>query len=98
MQRCIGSLRTIIGNHTGYGQLKGTKSSAQEILDIYEGLKQSYLTHFDVMLSGYAPSAESVEAIGSIARDLRLKATMKPGSFFWGEFGSGRALGALTLK
>ncbi|MCJ1463764.1 putative pyridoxal kinase [Pseudocyphellaria aurata] len=82
--RDIRSLRTKnIGNHTGYGQFKGTKSSAQDISDIYEGLKQSCLTDFDVMLSGYAPSAESVEAIGSIARDLRLKATMKPGSFFW---------------
>ncbi|MCJ1425090.1 putative pyridoxal kinase [Sticta canariensis] len=80
----VAALNTVqFSNHTGYGQLKGTKSSAQEILDIYEGLKQSYLTDFDVMLSGYAPSAESVEAIGSIARDLRLKGTMKPGSFFW---------------
>lgn len=50
------------------------------------------------MLSGYAPSAESVEAVGSIARDLRLKATMKPGSFFWGKFDPGRVSGALVLK
>jgi len=64
--------------------VKGTKASAEEIRDIYEGLKQSYLTDFDVMLSGYAPSADAVEAVGAIARDLKLKATMKPGSFFWG--------------
>ncbi|KAM3086589.1 putative pyridoxal kinase [Clarireedia jacksonii] len=36
-----------------------------------------------MMLSGYLPGAASVEAVGSIARDLKLKATMKPGSFFW---------------
>lgn len=64
--------------------MKGTKASAEEIRDIYEGLKQSYLTDFDVMLSGYAPSADAVEAVGAIARDLKLKAIMKPGSFFWG--------------
>lgn len=73
------------GNHTGYGQFKGTKASAQDIQDIYDGLKQSYLTDFDVLLSGYAPSAEAVQAIGAIARDLKLDAAKKPGSFFWGE-------------
>lgn len=73
------------GNHTGYGQFKGTKASAQDIQDIYDGLKQSYLTDFDVLLSGYAPSAEGVQAIGAIAQDLKLNAAKKPGSFFWGE-------------
>lgn len=71
------------GNHTGYRQVKGTKASAQEIREIYDGLRQSYLTDFDVLLSGYAPSAEAVEAVGVIARDLRFKSTNKPGSFFW---------------
>ena len=36
------------------------------------------------MLTGYAPSAEAVEAIGAIARDLRLRRSTKAGSFFWG--------------
>lgn len=71
------------GNHTGYRQVKGTKASAQEIRDIYDGLRQSYLTDFDVLLSGYAPSADAVEAVGVIARDLRFRSTNKPGSFFW---------------
>lgn len=74
-----------LGNHTGYGQFKGTKASAQDIQDIYDGLKQSYLTDFDVLLSGYAPSADAVQAVGAIARNLKLNATKKPGSFFWGE-------------
>jgi pyridoxine kinase len=73
-----------LGNHTGYRQVTGTKSSAKEIHDIYQGLKQSYLTDFDVLLSGYAPSADAVQAVGVIARDLRTKTAMKPGSFFWG--------------
>ena len=36
------------------------------------------------MLTGYAPSAETVEAIGAIARDLKLRGSTKAGSFFWG--------------
>ncbi|KAL9101598.1 MAG: hypothetical protein Q9163_003159 [Psora crenata] len=60
-----------------------TETSAAEISNIYTSLKQSYLTDFDMLLSGYAPSAEAVEAVGSIARDLKLRASTKPGSFFW---------------
>ena len=36
------------------------------------------------MLSGYAPSAAAVEAVGAIGLDLRKKAQGQPGSFFWG--------------
>lgn len=73
------------GNHTAYKQIKGTKTSATEILDLYEGLRQSNLTNFDVLLTGYMPSAEAVQAIGTIGRDIKLNAGTKPGSFFWGE-------------
>jgi pyridoxine kinase len=31
------------------------------------------------------PSAEAVQAIGTIGRDIKLNAGTKPGSFFWGE-------------
>ena len=71
------------GNHTGYRQFRGFKTSADQICEIYQGLKQSFLDDFDVMLSGYIPGAEAVEAVGKIAEDLKLRAT-KPGSFFWG--------------
>lgn len=72
------------GNHTGYRNWTGTKVSGDEIRNLYDGLKQNYLNDFDMMLSGYSPSAESVAAIGSVGRDLKLKASTKPGSFFWG--------------
>ena len=36
-----------------------------------------------MLLTGYAPSAAAVDAVGQIARDLKLKAGTKPGSFFW---------------
>lgn len=73
----------IKGNHLGYGQAQGTRATAAEISDLYQGLKNSYLDDFNMMLSGYLPGAASVEAVGTIARDLKLKTTMKPGSFFW---------------
>ncbi|KAM0799362.1 pyridoxine kinase [Usnea florida] len=80
----VSILNTVqFSNHTGYEQFKGTKTSADEISQLYAGLKQSYLIDFDVLLTGYAPSAETVEAIGAIARDLKLRASTKPGSFFW---------------
>lgn len=73
-----------IGNHTGYRQFKGTRATAEEITDLYQGLCQSNLTDFDIMLSGYAPSAAAVEAVGAIGMDLKRKSE-KPGSFFWGK-------------
>ncbi|KAL1311568.1 hypothetical protein AAFC00_001686 [Neodothiora populina] len=70
-------------NHTAYKQVKGRKTPAEEVTELYEGLKQSHLDDFDVMLSGYCPSAAVVQEVGKIARESRFKATTKPGSFFW---------------
>lgn len=72
------------GNHTAYKQVKGTKTSADEIEELYEGLRQSNLNDFDCLLTGYMPSAEAVKAVGKIGRDLKYNAVSKPGSFFWG--------------
>ena len=74
------------GNHAGYRQFRGTRTSPEEIADLYAGLVQSNLVDFDMLLTGYAPGAEAVEAIGAIARDLKGRATGRPGSFFWGEW------------
>lgn len=80
----VAALNTVqFSNHTGYGQFKGTRATASEISDLHAGLKQSHLDDFDMMLSGYIPGAAAVEAVGAMARDLKLKATLKPGSFFW---------------
>lgn len=75
----------VSGNHTAYKQVKGTKTSPDQILDLYEGLRQSNLNNFDVLLTGYMPSAHCVQAIGKIGRDIKFNAGTKPGSFFWGE-------------
>jgi pyridoxine kinase len=57
--------------------------TAQEIADLYEGLKQSYLDDFDIMLSGYIPGAEAVAAVGNIAKELKKSTEASPGKFFW---------------
>jgi pyridoxine kinase len=76
----------VIGNHTAYKQVKGTKTSAEEMLELYEGLRQSGLNDFDVLLTGYMPSAQAVQAVGKIGRDVKFNRATKPGSFFWGEW------------
>ncbi|CAD0091173.1 unnamed protein product [Aureobasidium mustum] len=37
------------------------KTPAEEVAELYEGLKQSRLNDFDVLLSGYCPSAGVVQ-------------------------------------
>lgn len=72
-----------IGNHVGYGRVAGRKTDAAEVASLFAGLKNARLDDFDVMLSGYCPSAATVEEVGKIARELKVKAATKPGSFFW---------------
>ncbi|KAI1156661.1 Ribokinase-like protein [Nemania diffusa] len=80
----VAALNTVqFSNHTGYRRVKGTKLAAQEITDLWDGLKQSHLDGFDMMLSGYVPGAAGVEAVGRIAQELKANAASNPGSFFW---------------
>jgi pyridoxine kinase len=63
--------------------VKGTKTSADEITELYKGLKNVEHDDFDILISGYIPGAAAVEAVGAIARELQSKSYLKPGSFFW---------------
>jgi pyridoxine kinase len=71
------------GNHTAYRRVAGTKTPAPEILSLWSGLKAAHLTDFNILLSGYCPSAAAVEAVGKIGRELRLRSQHAPGEFFW---------------
>lgn len=83
----VSAINTVhYSNHTAYRQVKGTKTTAAELEQLYEGLRQSSLTNFDVLLTGYVPSAEAVRAVGRIARDIKFNAGTRPGSFFWGAY------------
>lgn len=67
----------------GYKRFKGRKSTPEEVSELYKGLKDAHLNNFDVLLSGYCPSAAIIDEVGRIARERKLKASTKPGSFFW---------------
>ncbi|KAK9474897.1 Ribokinase-like protein [Dipodascopsis tothii] len=63
----------VFSNHTGYRQWEGTRTSAQQILDLYAGLEKNTLTDYDVVLTGYIPDAASVRAMGTIVKKLRFE-------------------------
>lgn len=67
----------------GYGQVKGTKTQASELIEIWTGLKDSHLDDFDMLLSGYLPDAASVKSLGRIAQEIRAKSERDKRSFFW---------------
>ncbi|KAK5134378.1 hypothetical protein LTR08_006558 [Meristemomyces frigidus] len=70
-------------NHVGYRRFKGRKTPAEEVAELWEGLKNARLDTFDMMLSGYCPSAPVVQQVGKIARELKSRSDARPGSFFW---------------
>ncbi|PNS20421.1 pyridoxal kinase [Sphaceloma murrayae] len=80
----VSAINTVnFSNHTAYRQVKGRKTPWEEVAELYEGLKDSGLNDFDMMLSGYCPSAEVVGQVGRIAREKKLAGATRPGSFFW---------------
>ena len=80
----VSAINTVCySNHLAYRQSRGRKVPASEILEIFQGLQDSYLTDFDVLLSGYVPDAETVAAVGKIARLLKDEARLRPGGFLW---------------
>lgn len=65
--------------------MRGRKTGGSEIRELYAGLQQSRLNDFDMLLTGYIPTAEGVRAVGEIAHDLKRRAAEHAGSFFWGK-------------
>ena len=76
------TLNTVqFSNHAGYLQLKGFRTTAAQITELFEGLKMSgLLDGFDMMLTGYVPGAEELEAVARIA--LEIKETAARGCFW----------------
>lgn len=81
----VDAINTVnFSNHTGYKQWTGTRTSAEQVSDLYKGLQNSNLLDYDVLLSGYIPSADVLHEVTTIARDLKFKRnTMHQGRFFW---------------
>jgi pyridoxine kinase len=67
----VDNLNTVqLSNNTGYGTWKGTKATATEIQDIYDGLKQAGF-EYNAFLTGYVPSAEGVQVVEEIGKDIK---------------------------
>ena len=78
-----GTLNTVqFSNHAGYRQLEGFRTTASQIEQLFSGLKATGLLEpFDMMLTGYVPGADELEAVGRIAKEV--KETKR--SCFWRE-------------
>jgi pyridoxal/pyridoxine/pyridoxamine kinase len=57
----------------GYGHWTGFRTTAEQVLELFRGLQHSGLDNYQYLLTGYAPNAATVEAIGAIAKDLKRK-------------------------
>ncbi|KAK3111944.1 putative pyridoxal kinase [Teratosphaeriaceae sp. CCFEE 6253] len=80
----VSAIHTVnYSNHVAYKQFKGRKSTPEEVAELWIGLKNARLDNFDMMLSGYCPSAALVEQVGVIAKELKQRSHTRPGSFFW---------------
>jgi pyridoxine kinase len=69
----VDALNTVnFSNHTGYGSIKGTQGTAEEITSLFEGVK-TIGVKYDALLTGYVAGAESLEAVGAIGLELKSK-------------------------
>lgn len=59
-----------LSNNTGYGSWTGQKLTAEQIEDLYKGLSQIDMV-YDALLTGYAPTAESVRVISRLGQELK---------------------------
>jgi len=57
----------------GYTQWTGFRTTAEQVLDLFQGLQNSGIDNFQYLLTGYLPNAATVAAIGSIAEKLKKK-------------------------
>ncbi|XP_003747454.1 putative pyridoxal kinase [Galendromus occidentalis] len=58
-------------NHTGYPHMTGTKVSAKELGDLYEGLKVNNIAQYSHVLTGYVASVDFIRKLALIVGDLK---------------------------
>ncbi|KAJ7282025.1 Ribokinase-like protein [Mycena rebaudengoi] len=58
-------------NHAGYGRSGGTKTSAAELSDIFQGMERNELLLPERLLTGYIPGAEGLSAVADLATCLK---------------------------
>ncbi|BFZ24984.1 hypothetical protein BsWGS_28023 [Bradybaena similaris] len=60
-------------NHTGYGKWKGQVLDAQQVTDLFEGLRINNLLDFSYVLTGYIGSETFLEKVGDTVKELKSK-------------------------
>ncbi|KAF7370951.1 Phos-pyr-kin domain-containing protein [Mycena sanguinolenta] len=58
-------------NHSGYGRLGGTKTTAAELTEILQGLERNHLLLPTRLLTGYIPGAEPLLVVADIVEKLK---------------------------
>ncbi|KAJ7876294.1 Ribokinase-like protein [Mycena leptocephala] len=66
-------------NHSGYGRLSGTKTTAAELTEIFQGMERNQLLLPDRLLTGYIPGAEGLSAVADLVEKLKSE---KPGLIY----------------
>lgn len=69
-------------NHTGYGSFRGSCATGQELLELYDGLRESGF-QYDAVLTGYVSGHETLVAVGKICTDSKLKAMDEGKNITW---------------
>lgn len=58
-------------NHTGYAHWKGQVLTAEELNELYEGIKLNNVNHYDYVLTGYSRDASFLEMTVDIVQELK---------------------------
>ncbi|XP_071988463.1 pyridoxal kinase-like, partial [Engystomops pustulosus] len=58
-------------NHTGYSHWKGQVLNAEELQEVYEGLKLNGVTQYDYVLTGYTRDASFLARVVDIVQELK---------------------------
>ncbi|CAG5132065.1 unnamed protein product, partial [Candidula unifasciata] len=60
-------------NHTGYGKWKGQILDAEEVADLFEGLRINNLLNFSFVLTGYIGSETFLQKVGDTIKEMKSK-------------------------
>ncbi|BFZ10089.1 hypothetical protein BsWGS_13128 [Bradybaena similaris] len=60
-------------NHTGYGKWKGQILDAEEVADLFEGLRINDLLNFSFVLTGYIGSQTFLQKVGDTIKEMKSK-------------------------
>uniref|UniRef100_M3XJF6 Pyridoxal kinase n=1 Tax=Latimeria chalumnae TaxID=7897 RepID=M3XJF6_LATCH len=58
-------------NHTGYAHWKGQVLNADELHELYEGLKLNNVNHYDYVLTGYMRDRSFLKMVVEIVQELK---------------------------